>query len=110
MEEYTVLFMRHSLELCVVFDNLTVARTQACQAHQEQWYNHVTHYGRQGILGICWLLCRTAEENQPWLPGIAHPHQPHDEVAPQPCQGNYFTTTRFYCVETICAPCGVVVA
>ena len=91
-------------------DNLKVAGTQACQAHQEQWYNHVTCYCHQSILGIRQLLRRTEEENQPWLPGVAHQVQPHDEAAPEPRQVNPFTAPRFYCVETVCAPCGVVIA
>ena len=98
--------------LCRIQDcnNLKVAGTQACQAHQERWYNHITRYGRQSILGIQRLLRRTVEENQAWFPGIRHPVQPHDEAAPEPHQVNHFTAPRFYCVETICAPCGVVVA
>jgi len=37
--------------------------------------------------------------------------QPHDEDHPesQQCK-HYFSPNRFYCVETICAPCGVVIA
>ena len=36
-----------------------------------------------------------------------HPHE-----QPQPLTGrkNYFTPGHYYCVETICAPCGVVIA
>lgn len=29
---------------------------------------------------------------------------------PEVQYSNYFTSRRFYCVETICAPCGVVIA
>ena len=36
--------------------------------------------------------------------------QPHDEDAPEPKKKNYFSPGHFYCVETICAPCGVVIA
>jgi len=37
--------------------------------------------------------------------------QPHDgpEQEERPKE-NYFTPSRFYCIETICAPCGVVIA
>ena len=37
--------------------------------------------------------------------------QPHDAPAPEgERRKNYFTAPRFYCVETLCAPCGVVIA
>jgi hypothetical protein len=36
--------------------------------------------------------------------------QPHDEPIPDRECKNYFSAPRFYCVETICAPCGVVIA
>jgi hypothetical protein len=47
----------------------------------------------------------------PWLPTPCRNVQAHDAAAPQPRQGtNYFSTARMYCVETICAPCGVIIA
>jgi hypothetical protein len=36
--------------------------------------------------------------------------QPHDEPIPDREHKNYFSAPRFYCVKTICAPCGVVIA
>jgi len=37
--------------------------------------------------------------------------QPHDEDAPDPiARKHYFSPNHFYCVETACAPCGVVLA
>ena len=37
--------------------------------------------------------------------------QQHDaEVAPEVQKDNYFVAPHFHCVETICAPCGVVIA
>ena len=36
--------------------------------------------------------------------------QPHDEPMLEMEYKNYFSAPRFYCVETICAPCGVVIA
>ena len=35
--------------------------------------------------------------------------QPHDQEAPEVPQKHYFGPARFYCVENICAPCGVVI-
>ena len=38
-------------------------------------------------------------------------NQPHDEPQPEIQRPkNYFSPGRFYCVETICAPCGAVIA
>ncbi len=51
-------------------------------------------------------------ENYPWQPQRRGPNpQRHDDPNedPPPPQ-NYFRAARFYCVETICAPCGVVIA
>jgi hypothetical protein len=46
----------------------------------------------------------------PWQPNTAEDIQPHDEPAVERLSTNYFTPSRFYCVETICAPCGAVIA
>src|SRR5258705_13607311 len=39
-----------------------------------------------------------------------HVQQPHDEEAGTSEDRDAFVPSRIYCVETICAPCGVVVA
>jgi hypothetical protein len=46
----------------------------------------------------------------PWTFPLNENVQPHDEPTPEPQRNNYFVAPRFYCVETICAPCGVVIA
>ena len=85
--------------------------SQACQQHQDSWYSHAIRYGRQSLLGIRRLLRRSEEERHEWLPGINRQVQSHEEVqAPNQQRNNYFVAPRFYCVETICAPCGVVIA
>jgi hypothetical protein len=99
--------------LCRVRDcpNPKVTGTQACTQHRERWYSHVTRYGRSTLLGVRRMLRRSEKENLPWVPATAHIHQPHDEEQAAPQQRrNYFSASRFYCVETICAPCGVVIA
>lgn len=54
---------------------------------------------------------RSEEEHLPWLPQVRRQVQPHDAAAaPQNRKDNYFVAPRFYCVETICAPCGTVIA
>ena len=88
--------------------------TQACAQHQEQWHQHVVRYGRQSLPGFTRLLRRSETENQPWLPQIHQNTAPHDNPenleAPAPQRKAYFQASRYYCVETICAPCGVVIA
>jgi hypothetical protein len=49
-------------------------------------------------------------ENLEWNGERLINEQPHDEEAPEPRKHNYFSPGRYYCVETICAPCGVVIA
>jgi hypothetical protein len=49
-------------------------------------------------------------ERLPWQPVAQTNQQPHDEPTPEVQRDNYFTPNHFYCVETICAPCGVVIA
>jgi len=51
-------------------------------------------------------------ENNPWEPNCRGPNaQQHDDPNTEPRPpSNYICAARFYCVETICAPCGVVIA
>ncbi|KAF8237746.1 hypothetical protein L208DRAFT_1245489 [Tricholoma matsutake] len=49
------------------------------------------------------------QNTQPWLQSGQCTH-PHDEPAEEPERKNYFSPSWFYCVEPICAPCGIVVA
>ena len=93
--------------------NHKVAPTQTCDFHQARWYHHVVRYGRQSLLGIRRLIRRTEEEQLDWLPPRIPRQQPlhEDDAAPEAApHDNYFTAPRYYCVETICAPCGVVIA
>ena len=59
---------------------------------------------------ICLKEWQRPGENLPWQPVADVNLQPHDELAPETHRKNYFTPSRFYCIETICAPCGVVIA
>ncbi|KAJ8689057.1 hypothetical protein PTI98_013121 [Pleurotus ostreatus] len=64
------------------------------------------------------MMRRAQEERQEWLPVGGRAEAPeHDDLAEQEVEqvsgskyNNYFSAPRFYCVETICAPCGVVIA
>ena len=87
--------------------------TQACEQHQNNWRTHVLRYGQQSMLGIRRIIRRTAEERHPWLPNHnQQAPQAHDEPddGQEIQQNSYFRAPRFYCVETMCAPCGVVIA
>jgi hypothetical protein len=87
-----------------------IAGTQACEGHQEQWNKHVQHHKRNKFAGARRMLQRQ-NETLPWQPIIQTNHQPHDdEPTVDNPRDNYFTPNRFYCVETICAPCGAVIA
>jgi len=53
---------------------------------------------------------RRADDAWPWMPEAPHRVQPHDEEQQEQRSRDCFIPPRVYCVETICAPCGVVVA
>jgi hypothetical protein len=56
------------------------------------------------------MLQRPNEIN-PWQPGLRRTFQPHDDGNEVEIpRKHYFGPGQFYCVETICAPCGVVIA
>jgi hypothetical protein len=58
------------------------------------------------------MVRRSEEERVAWLPIFHQQTEQHhdDPTVPQNRKDNYFVAPRFYCVETICAPCGVVIA
>lgn len=94
-------------------NNPKIENSQTCANHQNRWYHHLVRFGRQTMLGIQRVIRRTEHERLPWLSNIVRRVQPlHDvdNAEPQTTRDNFFTAARFYCVETICAPCGVVIA
>jgi hypothetical protein len=92
-------------------DNHKIPPAQTCAEHQNRWYTHAIRYGRQSILGVRRLVRRSEEERLAWLPTLNKQVQQHDDTpTPKNPKDNYFIAPRFYCVETICAPCGVVIA
>lgn len=90
-------------------DDEKVAGTQACYQHRGEWTRYQSHHNRQKLSGFRRIVRRPGER-LPWEPAASANTQPHDEDAPEVVRTNYFTPQRFYCVETICAPCGVVIA
>ena len=89
--------------------NSKVYTTQACEQHQGQWKKHVQNYSQHNMAGVRRMLQRP-NENLPWSSVQRRDYQPHDQDLPENQRSNYFRPARFYCVETITAPCGVVIA
>ena len=81
-----------------------IAGTQACQEHQEQWNKHVQLHQQHTQAGV--RMLQRQNESLPWQPLIQQTHQPHDEATVDIQRDNFFTPNCFYCVKTICAPCG----
>ena len=90
-------------------NNVKVTDTQACQQHQQQWKKYDDQNKKKSEGGFRKITQRPTE-NLPWVPNREQRNQPHDEEMEEAVQKNYFSAPSFYCVETICAPCGVVVA
>ncbi|KAF8984862.1 hypothetical protein BDQ17DRAFT_1393809 [Cyathus striatus] len=93
-----VFCLRHESQhegLCRMIDcyNHHEPNSKTCVNHRQNWFNHITQFGRQSVLGIRRIIRRSVEE--------AGQAQEPD---------NYFVAPQFYCVETLCAPCGVVIA
>ncbi len=84
--------------------------TQACSTHSAQWKKNVSQRSKSTLSGLQHIIRTGAQE--PWQRGPNnHSTQPHDADHPEePERKNYFSPNRWYCVETMCAPCGVVLA
>ena len=81
-----------------------------CLDHESTWQKHVHSKSKSTLNGLRQILQRPGER-QEWQPKQSGSIQPHDTDQPAlPVRKHYFSPNRFYCVETICAPCGVVIA
>ena len=69
---------------------------------------HVQNNSQYSMAGVRRMLQRP-NENLPWSTIQGRDYQPHDQDSPENQRLNYFRPARFYCVETITAPCGVVI-
>ncbi|KAF6750848.1 hypothetical protein DFP72DRAFT_851376 [Ephemerocybe angulata] len=111
-------FCGHHLEVhgnkcrAVGCNNLNTTGTRAYQQHQTMWNDYQEAHTRGNLSGICRIIHRP-DEALPW-----QNHRDPEELAhdcPQPDDENdsrkhYFGPSKFYCVETACAPCGAVIA
>ena len=84
--------------------------SKACAEHQEDYQRYRRMHSREEMAGVRRVLQRPGEREE-WQAGVQVNNQPHNEpVAPVPMCKNYFGPARHYCVETIVAPCGAVIA
>lgn len=101
-------------DLCHVADctNPKQAGTKACIGHRDTWKAYISRFGRSTLLGIRRLLRRADEEAVPWNNArrTRSAAADHDEEGEPilPNRKHYFSAGRYYCVETLCKPCGVV--
>ncbi|KAH6866138.1 hypothetical protein BKA70DRAFT_1134626, partial [Coprinopsis sp. MPI-PUGE-AT-0042] len=106
---------KHVLEFghfCRIVGCLALAKsgTRACELHAPEWKHYQASASRSSSSGVKRMIHRPAER-QPWQESHERPENPHDQHDPQPHQPkHYFAASRYYCVETLCAPCGVVEA
>jgi len=86
-----------------------VEGTLACELHQFKWRRHLLN-NRKQVLGGYRRALRRPDDAWPWMPAAPPNVQPHDEEEQATRVRDCFTPAKIYCVETICAPCGVAVA
>ncbi len=94
-------------------EDTKITGTLACINHQEAWKKYQKDHSRENLAGVRRILKRKPNEAPlPWQPRNQQTYiQLHDEEADETDnRKNYFGPSRFYCVETMCAPCGVVIA
>ena len=86
-----------------------VQDTLACVEHAQLWRKHTQRRSQGFLHGLRWVL-RQPNDRQAWQQENQNNQQAHDEEQPEPIQQHYFSPGQFYCVETITALCGVVIA
>ena len=106
----------HEIEFgkkCRVVDcqNDKIAPTQACGEHADLWRKNVQRRSQSTVSGVRRILRRPGEHHAWQRSPQSAIQRPHDGDAPDDIQRKtYFSPNRAYCVETICLPCGVVLA
>ena len=84
--------------------------TMACTDHQGLWKKYKLDHSAGSLAGSKRMLNRQ-QENLEWNPKNKCESQPHDQPpAKEKKTKHFFGPATFYCVETICNPCGVVEA
>ncbi|KAF6748077.1 hypothetical protein DFP72DRAFT_820876 [Ephemerocybe angulata] len=89
-----------------------VASTKACQEHQADWQEYQETHSRSHLAGIRRMVSRPSEQ-LPWQDQRQNRQvQAHDEPALEDAdvaRKHDFGPSKFYCTETACYPCGVVI-
>lgn len=82
----------------------------ACIDHKDIWKKYKYDHSSESLAGSKRMLNRK-HENLAWNPKSNSATQPHDEPPPEIKKTkHFFGPATFYCIETICLPCGLVVA
>lgn len=90
--------------------NTKIQPMQACVEYQDEWRAHVYHCSQANLSGVERMLQRPGE-SMPWQPSTERNAQLHDEETHvKKDRAHFFGPARFYCVETTCALCGLVIA
>ena len=89
--------------------NNKIDGTQACHERRNDWHRYRQSQSKASLAGVQRMLNRP-NENLAWNPEVPRDVQPHDEDAPEVENKKHFSPKCYYCVETIVAPCGVVIA
>jgi hypothetical protein len=88
----------------------SVPDTMACTDHQGLWKKYKLDHSAGSLAGSKRMLNRQ-QENLEWNTKDKHESQPHDQPPTKVKKTkHFFGPATFYCVETICNPCGVVEA
>lgn len=83
----------------------------ACLRHQALWKDHLRRKHKSTLNGLRRVLQKRNQDREEWQPQSTQVAPAHDdEVGDDGNRHHYFSPSRFYCVETICAPCGTVIA
>ncbi|KAF9039092.1 hypothetical protein BJ165DRAFT_1551557 [Panaeolus papilionaceus] len=79
--------------------------------HQSLWKKHQFQHSKTYLSGLRRALQRPAER-EAWQGELTtqNQHEHDEEQDDADTRKHYFGSSRFYCVETLCAPCGTVIA
>ncbi len=86
-----------------------IKNTKACRQHASEWQQYQKHRTRSTYNGVRRML-QHANENLEWQQNHTPYSHSHEQPQPSTVRKNFFSPARYYCVETICAPCGTVIA
>ncbi|KAF6765566.1 hypothetical protein DFP72DRAFT_985770 [Ephemerocybe angulata] len=84
----------------------------ACNVHQPLWKKYQREHSRAYLAGLRRALQKPGDSDATEWQNIRSTNtqrhdEPQDDSTPRT---HYFGPNHFYCVETICAPCGTVIA